>query len=43
MVEYLKNYKKLLELQKKNQKEIDDNELLYDANYQKWNKVKEQA
>lgn len=41
MVEYLKNYQKLLELQKTNQKELEENRLLIDEKLQKWNDEKE--
>ena len=36
MLDYLKNYKKLLELKETNQKEIQENKLLIDENLKKW-------
>lgn len=41
MVEYLKNYQKLLELQKNNQKAIKDIELIINKTNQKWAEEKE--
>lgn len=43
MLDYLKKYKELLELKKTIQKEIDNNELILDNNYQKWTKTKEKV
>ena len=42
MVEYLKEYKKLLELQEENNKAIKDIELINNENNQKWSEAKEQ-
>lgn len=42
MVEYLKEYKKLLELQEKNNKAIKDIELINNETNQKWSEAKEQ-
>lgn len=42
MVEYLKEYKKLLELQEENNKAIKDVELINNETNQKWSEAKEQ-
>ena len=41
MTEYLKNYKKLLELREINEKEIQENKQLITDNYQKWSNTKD--
>ena len=40
MVEYLRNYKKLLELKEINEKEMQENTQLITNNYQKWSNTK---
>ena len=42
MVEYLKNYQKLLELKEINEQEIKENQSLIDETNQKWSEAKEQ-
>ena len=41
MIETLTNYKKLLELKELNDKEIKENEILINDNYQKWINLKD--
>jgi len=42
MVEYLKEYKKLLELKEINEQKLEKNKILIDENLQKWNETAEQ-